>query len=120
MHFDEIGTKPIDDFQVGRVVSVGVKVVLIGLLLVTLIVEDVAHLLEDHRVGRGQTQKLQVPLNGLVKEMAFSKWLRPEVNVRKQFLSEIQMVRFSDKFYKSLKIGMKIISIKRKSLLEVK
>ena len=61
LHFDEVGSQPVDDLEVGGKVPVGVKVVLVGLLLVTLVVEQGAHLLQNDRVRGYQAQQLQVP-----------------------------------------------------------
>ena len=65
LHFNEVGTEPVNDFQVGWVVSVGVEVVLVRLLLVTLVVKDVPHLLEHYRVRWGQAKELEVPFDRL-------------------------------------------------------
>ena len=50
LHLYEVGSEPVYDLQVGGEVLVAVEVVLVGLLLVPLQVEDGADLLEDARV----------------------------------------------------------------------
>ena len=66
LHLDKVGSQPVDDFEVGGEVAIRIEVVLVGLLFVSLLVEDGPHLLQDDGIGGDQTQQLQVPLDGLI------------------------------------------------------